>query len=375
MKNSTRFLKSILIIPTMLLFQLVKGQIVYTDVNPDETYTANWTGAVNYPLDLNHDGVNDFNLAAGPGPCNYSSSGHQATIEHLTGSIALTGPVGYNAAKLETNETINSQNVWDDLVTSPLYLRFYGPGCFPIGIWKNNVDNYAGLRIPASAGNWYYGWAKLSVNLDGGESFTIKEYAFNSKPNEAVLAGQTCPPQASISANGPTAFCTGDSVVLSSVNPGTNLSYQWKLNSMIIPGATSKNYTAKTMGKYKVKVMDNTNNCSTVSPPVIVKTPCKTTSEVINSQMELLLNVYPNPFFQSTTVSFNLPYSQEITIRIFDVHGRLIRQLANENMDEGANTITWNSRDENGDAVDAGIYFLKLETGGELKVVRLAVVR
>jgi ABC-type branched-subunit amino acid transport system ATPase component len=50
--------------------------------------------------------------------------------------------------------------------------------------------------------------------------------------------------QANITANGPTTFCVGDSVVLSA-NTGANLTYQWTQNNITINGATSATHSAK----------------------------------------------------------------------------------------------------------------------------------
>jgi hypothetical protein len=64
---------------------------------------------------------------------------------------------------------------------------------------------------------------------------------------------------ANISYTSPTSFCQGGSVQLNA-NSGTGLTYQWKLNDIAIPGATSSNYQAISSGVYTVVVM-NSNGC------------------------------------------------------------------------------------------------------------------
>src|ERR1041385_3625544 len=45
-----------------------------------------------------------------------------------------------------------------------------------------------------------------------------------------------------------------------------------------------------------------------------------------------LLQNYPNPFNPTTTIAYELPKSGTVDIKIFDLSGRLIRQLADENL-------------------------------------------
>lgn len=58
---------------------------------------------------------------------------------------------------------------------------------------------------------------------------------------------------------------------------------------------------------------------------------------------------YPNPFNPSTSFDFTLPLDKRISVRIYDVSGRLVRTLINgEYFAEGTHTVTWNGRDDAG---------------------------
>lgn len=59
----------------------------------------------------------------------------------------------------------------------------------------------------------------------------------------------TCIPYTFIQSLGPLVFCTGDSVTLQAFSAGAT-SYAWKKNGVLIPGAQSFKYTAKTSGNY-----------------------------------------------------------------------------------------------------------------------------
>ena len=69
-------------------------------------------------------------------------------------------------------------------------------------------------------------------------------------------------------ANGPTAFCAGGSVVLDG-GTASGLTYQWRRNTINIPGATSATYTATQSGSYTL-VVTNVNSCQATSTPIAV---------------------------------------------------------------------------------------------------------
>ena len=73
---------------------------------------------------------------------------------------------------------------------------------------------------------------------------------------------------ASVTANGPIAFCTGKNVTLDA-NKGVGYTYQWKKAGVNIPGATQSNYIATTSGYYSVLVK-NAFGLSATSETVIV---------------------------------------------------------------------------------------------------------
>lgn len=75
----------------------------------------------------------------------------------------------------------------------------------------------------------------------------------------------------------------------------------------------------------------------------------------------VLLQCYPNPFNQATTIEYYLPDRSEVSITIFDLQGRLVRSLIKGFISAGYHTLDWNGRDEAGQLVASGIYFYRLE--------------
>ncbi len=99
-------------------------------------------------------------------------------------------------------------------------------------------------------------------------------------------------------------------------------------------------------------------------------TPNKTTP----SSTRLYPN-YPNPFNPVTTITYSIAKTRFVSLKIYDVLGRLIRILVEEKKEKGRYEVVWDGRDEKGREVVSGIYFYQL-TAGEFKdTKKLALLR
>jgi hypothetical protein len=89
---------------------------------------------------------------------------------------------------------------------------------------------------------------------------------------------------------------------------------------------------------------------------------------------------YPNPFAGNTTIAFTLTQQSQITIRIFDFSGSLVKTLKdNEVMEAGNKKIEWDGTSENGDDLARGVYFgvivMKTELEPQRAVLKMALTR
>jgi hypothetical protein len=102
-------------------------------------------------------------------------------------------------------------------------------------------------------------------------------------------------PEASISYNGSNTVCQGNSVTLNA-NTGAGLSYQWRLNDINIPNATTSSYSAASSGVYSV-VVTTSNGCSKTS----------TGQTVIVNPLPIsdISNLSSTTFCQGESVTFN----------------------------------------------------------------------
>jgi hypothetical protein len=73
---------------------------------------------------------------------------------------------------------------------------------------------------------------------------------------------------------------------------------------------------------------------------------------------------FPNPFPPSSTIEYTLPVPAGVTLSIYDIAGRRLRVLAADTeCSIGVHRTVWDGCDRNGQAVGAGVYFLKLHAG------------
>jgi len=76
-----------------------------------------------------------------------------------------------------------------------------------------------------------------------------------------------------------------------------------------------------------------------------------------------LYNNYPNPFNPMTTIRYNLPEDALVNITIYDMMGRVVKTLINDQQTTGYRSLQWNATNDNGAPVSAGLYLYTIEAG------------
>ena len=76
-----------------------------------------------------------------------------------------------------------------------------------------------------------------------------------------------------------------------------------------------------------------------------------------------LYNAYPNPFNPVTTLSYDLPEDALVNITIYDMMGRIVKNLASSHQTTGFKSIQWNATNNDGESVSAGVYIYKIQAG------------
>jgi hypothetical protein len=145
-----------------------------------------------------------------------------------------------------------------------------------------------------------------------------------------------------------TPVISGNDTLTSSIATGN----QWYKNSVIISGATHQTYIipANGGGNYY---------------DVVTETCGKDTSNTIKNTLGINelsnncnINIYPNPFHGTTSISVSLIKTSEVAISITDLLGRNVYEINNGSVDAGTHTYTFD-----GSKLQSGIYFFTVKAG------------
>jgi len=76
-----------------------------------------------------------------------------------------------------------------------------------------------------------------------------------------------------------------------------------------------------------------------------------------------LHNPYPNPFNPNTTIRYDLPEDEFVTIKVYDMLGNVVSSLINKNQNSGYQSLQWDATNNKGQPVSAGVYLYSIEAG------------
>jgi hypothetical protein len=79
---------------------------------------------------------------------------------------------------------------------------------------------------------------------------------------------------------------------------------------------------------------------------------------------------YPNPFNPTTTITFHLPSSSLVTLKVFNTAGQEIASLVDRQLPAGDHRTEWNAS-----GVPSGIYFYRIQAGAYSETKKLVVMR
>jgi beta propeller repeat protein len=120
-----------------------------------------------------------------------------------------------------------------------------------------------------------------------------------------------------------------------------------------------------------------TNTCGESSGVYIniqVTSPVTGTAGVLPVALDIEAN-YPNPFNPSTTISYSVPADGFVELAVYDALGREMRTLVGGRKSAGRHEVVWDGRDGRGRMMASGVYFLRLESSGEVRTRSIVLLK
>jgi subtilisin family serine protease len=138
------------------------------------------------------------------------------------------------------------------------------------------------------------------------------------------------------------------------------------------------NTTALSVGTYTGMVTIHTNDPAHAN----VVVPC--TLNVIHTEIDgdqviptdfSLSQNFPNPFNPLTEISFGLSVPGIVSLEIYDIMGRRVKTLVNENRLAGLHKAIWDSSNDHGEKVASGVYLYKLAQGNNVITRKMVMLK
>jgi hypothetical protein len=83
-----------------------------------------------------------------------------------------------------------------------------------------------------------------------------------------------------------------------------------------------------------------------------------------------LFNIYPNPYNPETTIKFQIPQASFVTLKVYNIQGRLMKSILEKNMETGTYEVTFNSSN-----VSSGIYFVQMIANKFVGAKKMLIVK
>ncbi len=217
-------------------------------------------------------------------------------------------------------------------------------------------DNWGAMKVIESSNSLTFEFHSVATNYPLIDSYTITKVL----PVELTTFTAGLIPPSSVQLNWSTATEVnnyGFDVERSSTNSGLQ-----KIG--FVPGSGNSNspkeysYTDHPTGgtsfSYRLKQIDVDGKFKYYD--------AVTVSLTVSKDAQLFQNS-PNPFNPTTTIKFYIPNTSDITIKIYDILGREVKTLINQQTTSGYHIVYWNGEDSGGKAVSSGVYLYRLTAG------------
>ena len=116
-------------------------------------------------------------------------------------------------------------------------------------------------------------------------------------------------------------------------------------------------------GEYECDIVINDDREETIIP-VTLEITTSAEDDEFSLKASALTGNYPNPFNQTTNISFNIGKQGHVKIDVYNASGQKVRTLVDADKAPDTYNITWDGKDDSGQDAATGVYFYKLKHGG-----------
>jgi hypothetical protein len=225
----------------------------------------------------------------------------------------------------------------------------------------NNAVEIPGKAFDNLTGTKWYNFNTTGViwicyQFCNGASYAINSYTLTSA-NDMPLRD---PKTVSI-------FGSNDGTNFTLLDTKTNIVFSSRFQTLTF------NFTNSTAYRYyRFEMAANTGNdglqvseIELIEMGGALKSTQKVTAEPIK------VTASPNPFRNGLTIDYNLPEDSHVNLVVYDLNGRIVRLLVNENQHEGPHHIVWDALSSSGNNLHNGIYLLKIESSAGSEVTKI----
>ena len=281
---------------------------------------------------------------------NNSTEMNAVTISFET--VGITGSTSGQTVELFYDDGTPTSNVYETDANWELAVKFTPP--------TSNV-NITKCQVYISGDNSFFGNA----------SFALKMYSAgnNGLPGQSLIDPYTHIPQV---AGWQVFTITGLTVPADFF---VSVKYDGINNPMI--GATSPpgNQRAyESNGNTWVRLTSPNDFTLFMRATIQTPTGVHDISTQVPDKFEVYQN-YPNPFNPSTSITYALPTSELVNLSVYDLSGRKITELVNNDQNPGTYDVTWNGKNSRGENASSGIYFYQLKAGTFKSIKKMILIR
>lgn len=272
-------------------------------------------------------------------------------------------------------DPFNGDEIWSALITPGTYLSATPAYCDQRLFFGDQEDSYHCLDATDGSFVWSVpGPQHGSSGIAGGVVFygegsnyydlTARIFALDAEDGEVIWSYQTT---------------TGPFGIVSSPSITDGVMYIAGTDNNLYAFGTGTQYTYRDTTFYA----DIGSNELIVtswdeSLPVAADTISFTVTQqgmMIDPRNRLALNVYPNPFQSSVSISFSLTQSAVTSVTVFDLSGRLVATLESSELSRGEHTLNWDGTDVYGRRLSSGLYLCRIQAGSVTRTTGLCLLR